>query len=85
MIAIRGEIEKVSRGEWPAENNPLKNAPHTLFDITRKWERSYSIAEAITPLPYVISNKFFPTVNRVDNAYGDKNLVCSCPPLEDYV
>ncbi|CAA6817877.1 MAG: Glycine dehydrogenase [decarboxylating] (glycine cleavage system P protein) (EC [uncultured Thiotrichaceae bacterium] len=84
MIAIRDEINKVQAGEWPADNNPLVNAPHTLFDITNTWERPYSQTEAILPAGVLSTSKYWPTVNRVDNVYGDRNLVCSCPTVDSY-
>ena len=86
LVCIRDEIRKVEAGEWTLDNNPLHNAPHTLADITdANWERAYSIAEAVFPVPSVAKNKFWPTVNRIDDVYGDRNLVCSCPPIETYV
>jgi glycine dehydrogenase len=86
MTCIRDEIRKVEQGEWTAQDNPLHNAPHTLADITdANWDRAYSIAEAVFPVPAAAANKFWPTVNRIDDVYGDRNLVCSCPPIETYV
>ena len=84
MLAIREEIAKVERGEWPLDNNPLIHAPHTLADITGTWERPYSVQQAVTPLPFVAASKFWPSVNRIDNVYGDRNLFCACVPMEDY-
>jgi glycine dehydrogenase len=85
MIAIREEIRRIERGEWPADNNPLKNAPHTEADLAEAdWNRPYSREEAAFPLPWVAENKFWPFVNRIDDVYGDRNLFCACPPLEDY-
>jgi glycine dehydrogenase len=85
MIAIRDEIRKIERGEWPADNNPLKNAPHTEADLAEAdWNRPYSRKDAAFPLPWVAENKFWPFVNRIDDVYGDRNLFCACPPLEDY-
>ncbi|WP_206484068.1 aminomethyl-transferring glycine dehydrogenase [Thalassotalea sp. G2M2-11] len=84
MSSIRDEIRKVEQGEWTAEDNPLHNAPHTLADITDTWERAYSIAEAVFPVPAAAANKFWPTVNRIDDVYGDRNLICSCPAIETY-
>ncbi|MGJ8693422.1 MAG: aminomethyl-transferring glycine dehydrogenase, partial [Thalassotalea sp.] len=78
MTCIRDEIRKVEQGEWTADNNPLHNAPHTLADITdATWDRAYSIAEAVFPVPAAAANKFWPTVNRIDDVYGDRNLICS--------
>ena len=86
MVCIRDEIRKVEAGEWTLDNNPLHHAPHTLADITdANWDRAYSIADAVFPVPSVAKNKFWPTVNRIDDVYGDRNLVCSCPPIETYV
>ncbi len=84
MVCIRDEVRKVESGEWTLEDNPLHNAPHTLADITSTWERAYSIQEAVFPVPAVAKDKFWPTVNRIDDVYGDRNLICSCPPVESY-
>jgi len=85
MAAIRAEIRKVERGEWPADDNPLKRAPHTQADLAEAdWNRPYSRQEAVFPLPWVAENKFWPAVNRIDDVYGDRNLFCACPPLEEY-
>ena len=84
MLSIRGEIARVQNGDWPADDNPLVNAPHTLADVVATWERPYGIAEAITPSAHALAHKYWPAVNRVDNAYGDRNLFCACAPVEDY-
>ncbi|MBL4832781.1 MAG: aminomethyl-transferring glycine dehydrogenase, partial [Pseudomonas sp.] len=84
MLTIRSEISRVEQGEWTAEDNPLHHAPHTLADITGEWQRGYSRAEAVFPQPWVAANKFWPSVNRIDNVYGDRNLFCACPPIESY-
>ncbi len=84
MLSIRAEIGQVANGAWPAEDNPLKRAPHTLADVTSSWERPYSIAQAITPSSHTQAHKYWPTVNRVDNVYGDRNLYCACVPVADY-
>tara|TARA_R110002096_G_scaffold227969_1_gene417369 strand:+ start:12273 stop:15158 length:2886 start_codon:yes stop_codon:yes gene_type:complete len=84
MLTIRAEIRKVEQGEWTAEDNPLHNAPHTLADITGDWQRAYSREEAVFPQAWVAANKFWPSVNRIDNVYGDRNLFCACPPIESY-
>ncbi|RKQ55470.1 glycine dehydrogenase (decarboxylating) alpha subunit /glycine dehydrogenase (decarboxylating) beta subunit [Vogesella indigofera] len=84
MVAIRQEIDKVQSGVWPLNDNPLVNAPHSKADITGEWTRAYSREEAFFPLPYVLDNKFWPSVNRIDDVYGDRNLVCSCPSVEEY-
>lgn len=83
MISIGKEIENVSKGE---PNNLLKNAPHTLSMLTAdEWSFPYSRKEAAFPLPYVAENKFWPSVRRVDEAYGDRNLICTCAPIEEYM
>ncbi|MCL1041810.1 aminomethyl-transferring glycine dehydrogenase [Shewanella marisflavi] len=86
MVAIRGEIAKVEAGEWPADNNPLHNAPHTMADIMDPEfdSRPYSREIAVFPTAAVKANKFWPTVNRIDDVYGDRNLMCSCAPIDDY-
>ncbi len=84
MIAIREEIRKVQEGEWPADNNPLVKAPHTLDDLVQAWERPYSQTEAVFPKGVSPNAKYWPTVNRIDNVYGDRNLVCSCPSVDSY-
>jgi glycine dehydrogenase len=84
MLSIRAEIAKVGSGEWPAEDNPLKRAPHTLADVIGVWERAYSIEQAVSPTAHTRLHKYWPTVNRVDNVYGDRNLFCACVPLDDY-
>ncbi|MCP3428865.1 aminomethyl-transferring glycine dehydrogenase [Opacimonas viscosa] len=85
MVCIRQEIAKVESGEWDSIDNPLHNAPHTLDDIIdSEWNRSYSRELAAYPVEAVKRNKFWPTVNRIDDVYGDRNLVCSCPDLDSY-
>ena len=84
MLSIRAEIARVESGEWPAEDNPLVRAPHTLADVISAWDRPYSIAEAVTPSAHALAHKYWPAVNRVDNVYGDRNLFCACVPVEDY-
>jgi glycine dehydrogenase len=84
MIAIRGEIAKVASGEWPREDNPLANAPHTAISLTEKWGHPYSPAEAAYPDGVDPTSKYWPPVRRIDGAYGDRNLVCACPPVADY-
>jgi glycine dehydrogenase len=81
MIAIRAEIERVASGEWDAADNPLKNAPHTAQSlITGEWKHPYSAAEAAYPGGVSARHKYWPPVRRIDEAYGDRNLVCACPP-----
>lgn len=85
LIEIRNEIREVEEGKADKEQNVLKLAPHTAAVITADdWTRPYSRSKAAYPLPYVRENKFWPSVSRVDNAYGDRNLVCSCLPIEEY-
>lgn len=84
MIQIRKEVEKIEKGEWDKENNPLKLAPHTTQDLLENWDRPYSKKEAFFPLPWVEEKKFWVPVNRIDNAYGDRNLFCSCLPVDEY-
>ena len=85
MIAIHGEIERIASGRWDRVDNPLKNAPHTAEEIVGAWPHAYSREEAAYPLPAVRAAKFWPSVKRVDNAAGDRQLVCTCPPMEAYV
>jgi glycine dehydrogenase len=84
MVCIRDEVRKVETGEWTEQDNPLHNAPHTMADITSEWNRAYSIKEAVYPVAAVAENKFWPTVNRIDDVYGDRNLICSCPSVDTY-
>jgi glycine dehydrogenase len=85
MIAIRHEIDDVEKGLSDKANNPLKNAPHTASVITaNEWEHPYTRQKAAYPLPYVAQYKFWPSVGRVNDTYGDRTLICSCPPLTDY-
>nr|WP_223671219.1 aminomethyl-transferring glycine dehydrogenase [Kangiella shandongensis] len=83
MVRIKQEVEKVASGEWDKDNNPLVNAPHTQADL-RYWDKPYSIAEAIYPSEATIVSKFWPTTNRIDDVFGDRNLMCSCPATETY-
>ncbi|MFJ7044064.1 aminomethyl-transferring glycine dehydrogenase [Streptomyces sp. NPDC101112] len=84
MIAIRAEIEKVGSGEWPAEDNPLRNAPHTAAALGGAWNHAYTREEAVFPAGVKPADKYWPPVRRIDQAFGDRNLVCSCPPLDAY-
>ncbi|WP_022952935.1 aminomethyl-transferring glycine dehydrogenase [Leucothrix mucor] len=84
MIAIRQEISQVESGEWPANDNPLVNAPHTLKDLTSNWEHPYAQELAVFPKGVLHCSKYWPTVGRVDNVFGDRNLVCSCPGIDAY-
>jgi len=86
MISIKIEIDAIASGDADAEDNVLNNAPHTLHEITvDDWSHVYSRSDAAYPLPYLYSSKkFWPTTTRVNNAYGDRNLICTCPPMEVY-
>ncbi len=85
MIAIRGEVSKVERGEWPQDNNPLKHAPHTAASLMgADWDRPYEREVGAFPLATLKQVKYWPPVGRVDNVYGDRNLFCSCVPVKDY-
>ncbi|MTE22068.1 aminomethyl-transferring glycine dehydrogenase [Streptomyces sp. TRM43335] len=84
MIAIRAEIEKVASGEWSAEDNPLRNAPHTSAQLAGEWPHPYGREEAAFPEGVSAADKYWPPVRRIDGAYGDRNLVCSCPSPEAY-
>ena len=85
MISIHGEIQDIERGVLPKDDNPLVHAPHTLeVVLDDAWARAYSRERAAFPLPWVRARKFWPTVGRVESAFGDRNLVCACPPIESY-
>jgi glycine dehydrogenase len=84
MLAIRAEIGAIERGEMPVENNPLKNAPHTVEDLVAEWNRPYPRAQGCFPPASFRVDKYWPPVGRVDNVYGDRHLVCVCPPVESY-
>ena len=84
MLAIRDEIRAIEDGRIDRENNPLKNAPHTMEDLVRDWDRPYSREEACFPPGAFRVDKYWPPVNRVDNVYGDRHLVCTCPTMEAY-
>jgi glycine dehydrogenase len=84
MISIKGEIMAIHNGELDAENNPLKNAPHTAAVVTGDWDRPYSQQLAAFPTKNLGAHKFWPSVGRIDDVYGDRNLICSCPAIENY-
>jgi glycine dehydrogenase len=84
MLAIRAEIDKVAAGEWPADDNPLANAPHTSAAVAGDWPHPYTRADAVFPPGVDPRYKYWPPVRRIDGAYGDRNLVCSCPPPEAF-
>ena len=84
MLAIRAEAAAIEAGEMDRDNNPLKNAPHTVEDLVGDWDRPYSREQGCYPPGAFRVDKYWAPVNRIDNAYGDRNLICTCPPLEDY-
>jgi len=85
LLSIREEIRSVEEGQADRKNNVLKNSPHTQLSVlTGEWSRPYSREQAVFPLPYVKENKFWPSVGRVNNTYGDRNLVCTCEPVSSY-
>jgi glycine dehydrogenase len=85
LIAIRKEITQVETGIWPQDNNPLKHAPHTAASLMgAEWDRPYSRETGAFPLSTLKQSKYWPSVGRVDNVYGDRNLFCSCVPVGDY-
>jgi glycine dehydrogenase len=84
MVAIRAEIAKVESGEWPADDNPVVNAPHPAEDLLGEWSRPYSREEAAYPVEALRSDKYWVPVGRIDQAYGDRNLMCACPPMDAY-
>jgi glycine dehydrogenase len=85
MILIRAEIQEIIDGRQPRGNNVLKNAPHTAQMVAAsEWDRPYSREQAVYPAPWVKEHKFWPHVSRIDEAYGDRNLICTCPPVEHY-
>ncbi len=85
MIAIRAEIARVESGEWDADDNPLRNAPHPAADLlTGEWTHPYTREEAAYPAPWTRTDKYWPPVSRIDNAHGDRNLICTCAPIDAY-
>ena len=84
MIAIRAEIEEVKSGRWTSDASPLRGAPHTAAQLAGEWDMPYTREEAAFPAGVDSADKYWPPVRRIDGAFGDRNLVCSCPPLEDY-
>ncbi|MDH6236132.1 aminomethyl-transferring glycine dehydrogenase [Cryobacterium sp. CG_9.6] len=85
MLAIRAEADSVAAGVWPAHDNPLHNAPHTAQSVIEgEWEHPYDRATAVYPVRSLVAHKYWPPVRRIDNAFGDRNLVCSCPPPEAF-
>ena len=85
LVSIRAEIQQVELGIADRDDNALKNAPHPAAMVTAdEWDHAYSRSQAAYPAPWTREMKFWPSVRRVDNAYGDRNLICSCPPTEEY-
>jgi glycine dehydrogenase len=90
MIAIKAEADAVAAGRWPADDNPLVHAPHTAQAVimgdtgTGEWEHAYSREDAVYPVKSLIRGKYWPPVRRIDQAWGDRNLVCACPPIEAF-
>ena len=85
MIAIRGEIDAIASGKADRKNNLLKNAPHTAEQVTAdKWDHPYSREQAAFPASWTRQQKFWPAVARIDSVYGDRNLFCTCPPMEGF-
>jgi glycine dehydrogenase len=85
MIAIRAEADRVGDGEWPRDDNPLSNAPHTAEDVVAEdWDRPYGRELAAFPADSLRKDKYWPPVGRIDGVGGDRNLMCSCPPLDAY-
>ncbi|KRC49704.1 glycine dehydrogenase [Leifsonia sp. Root227] len=85
MIAIRAEADAVAAGDWPADDNPLRGAPHTAESvISGEWTHAYSREQAVYPVPGLVRSKYWPPVRRIDQAYGDRNLFCACPPPEAF-
>jgi glycine dehydrogenase len=85
MIAIRAEVRAIEEGKWDAIHNPLKNSPHPAqVVLADQWAEPYSREQAAFPAPWVRQAKFWPVVARIDNVYGDRNLVCACPPVEEW-
>ena len=85
MISIYEEIQEIAKGKIDKTDNPLKNAPHTQFSITAdEWTHAYGREKAAFPLAYTRSNKFWPSIGRVNNTYGDRNLICTCEPVSSY-
>ncbi|MET3165041.1 UNVERIFIED_ORG: glycine cleavage system protein P-like pyridoxal-binding family, partial [Arthrobacter sp. UYEF10] len=85
MITIRKEIDQVASGDFTVENSPLRHAPHTASAVVSSdWNRAYPREQAAFPLASLKQDKYFPPVGRIDGAAGDRNLICSCPPIEEF-
>jgi glycine dehydrogenase len=85
MLAIREEVRAIERGEMDVADSPLRHAPHTMEDLVRDWDRPYSREQGCFPPGAFRVDKYWPPVNRVDNVAGDRNLICTCPPVEEYL
>jgi glycine dehydrogenase len=86
MISIRNEVDEIAIGDVKKEYNILKNAPHTMaLLMNENWDYSYTKEKAAFPLPWVKANKFWPSVRRVDDAFGDRDLICSCTSIKEYI
>jgi glycine dehydrogenase len=85
MIAIRAELERIAAGEWPREDNPLRNAPHTAEELAGEWRHPYTREQAAYPLPSLRAHKYWPPVKRVDQVFGDRHFFCACPPPEAWI
>jgi len=86
MLSIRNEIREIAKGTYPEDNNMLVNAPHTAkMVISNAWDKPYSREMAVYPQEYLMDNKYWVTVGRVNDAHGDRNLICSCAPIENYM
>lgn len=84
MRSIRAEIANIEAGKLSVEDSPLRHAPHTQLDLVSEWNRAYTQREAVFPVPSLMQQKFWPSKNRIDNVYGDRNLICSCAPISAY-
>jgi len=85
LLRIREEIQLIETGLADRHDNPLKNAPHPVLNLTGEWSHAYSRQQAAYPVPGLVMNKFWPAVSRIDNVYGDRNLLCTCPPVEAWI
>jgi glycine dehydrogenase len=84
MISIHGELERIKAGTWDRADNPLKNAPHTATELAGEWNHGYDREAAVFPAPWLRAAKYWPPVKRIDNVAGDRNFICTCPPVEAY-
>jgi glycine dehydrogenase len=84
MIAIKAEADAVGVGTYPVDDNPLRGAPHTAESIVGEWNHPYTREQAVYPVPSLVRNKYWPPVRRIDQAWGDRNLFCACPPPEAF-